>query len=160
MSQRPPADDDGFSDDEKPTSKAALPALPKPPKSPKPPRGRVRSAEEKSAKPAPKPTDEEDEDGDEESSNPQRSAEQIEAEHRKRMLTGNAEPLKPTPEITAIDQAHMSRKQREKKVEMIIRKARKQFPELDAVFEENENLKAQISALQDELDKLQQNPEQ
>lgn len=90
-------------------------------------------------------------DADDESENGETSAKaedsKPKAGERGHPQVGDAEPLPPTPSIGAEEQADLITAQRAKKHGIRLRKALKEFPEIQDILDDNEALKARLAEL-------------
>jgi hypothetical protein len=131
----------------------SAPPVPAPPATPapadKPAKGAGKRAKKKDAV---EPADEADGESSETASN--QAAEPADAEdgkpkagERGHPLVGDAEPIAPTPSIGANELADISAAQRAKKHGIRLKKALKEFPEIQDIIDENEALKALVAEL-------------
>jgi len=146
--QRPPPDDEGFSEPNvpKPTPVAEVDTAPAP-------KTETVKLKVKAAKP-PKPPrvlpKEDDEEGDEDPKPKSKEAAddgKPKPGERGHPQTGDAEPLAPTPIPTAEEMGELFKAQRAKKRGIRLKRALKEFPEIQELIDENEALKARLAEL-------------
>ena len=143
--QRPPPDDDGFSEPAvpKPTPVVAVDTAPTPKAAKPKPEKQPKAAKPKRATPA----ESEEDEGDDKQPEAQEDDGKPKPGERGHPLVGNAEPLAPTPTPTSEDLNDLYKAQRAKKRGIRLKRALKEFPEIQELIDENEALKARLAEL-------------